>query len=295
MAIPQTLEEWSLETLTSLLERGFESESFDVKKQLPYSTDDGGKRRLRKEVAAFANSEGGFLIFGVADDRELPVSERLVGIESANDFPTKFGSYASTCTPTVYWDFKNPPIELDNGKSIHVIHIPHSWMAPHAVATQAEDGFVFPKRTNKGLEPMPYSEVQAMFLGFYEKRLKLQLIQAELEQIGTDARALAIPEVEDDGTRLGVPTIEVRLLETVLSDTYSVMSEHPDLIKDLARIRSRANRVNSTVSTFKPSMVLNVTGKKQMIQRHNRTIRPWCEEIVELASKAWDELNAILN
>ena len=76
MAIPQTLEDWTLESLTSLVERGFESESFDLKERLPHPASDKGKRRLRKEVAAFANSAGGFLIFGVADDRALPISVR---------------------------------------------------------------------------------------------------------------------------------------------------------------------------------------------------------------------------
>ena len=133
-----------------------------------------------------------------------------------------------------------------------------------------------------------------MFLGFYEKRLKLQLLRAELEQIATDARALAIPVEKNNGSLMGVPTIEVRLLETVLSDTYSVMSAHPELIKNLARLRSRVNRVNSTVSTFKPSIAFRVTGMANMIKEHNETIRPWCEEIIELASKSADELAMIL-
>lgn len=94
-----------------------------------------GKQRLRKSVAAFANSDGGFLIYEVDDNRELPVGDRLVGIESTDDFPIKFGPYASGCEPTVYWAFKNPAIELSAGRVLHVIHIPQSWKAPHAVRT----------------------------------------------------------------------------------------------------------------------------------------------------------------
>lgn len=293
--VPRTLEEWTLETLTPLLERGFESESFDFKKQLPPPADEGGKRRLRKAVAAFANRSGGFLIFGVDDDRALPVNDRLVGIESTDDFPMNFGPYASGCEPTVYWAFKNPAIELRAGRVLHVIHIPQSWKAPHAVRTHQESGFVFPTRTNQGDEPMSYSEVQAMFLGYYEKRLKLQLLMAELSQIALDANGMIISEAKNDGTVYGLPTVEVRLLETVLSDTYSITSASPELLSTLANIRSLANRTNNKLSVFRLEVALPMSNKKTIVIDHNDFIRPLCQEIIEDAEKACSLLEAILN
>ena len=294
MEVPQTLEAWTLETLTPLLERGFESESFDLKEQLPVPADELGKQRLRKAIASFANGAGGFLIFGVDDDRGLSVSDRLVGIESNDDFPTKFGSYPGRCEPTVYWDFKNPPIKLSTGRVLHVVHIPQSWKAPHAVQTRQESGFVFPKRTNQGDEPMSYSEVQAMFLGYYEKRLKLQLLRAELSQIASDADGMIISEDRNDGTIYGLPTVEVRLLETVLSDTYSITSESPELLSILANIRSLANRTNNKVSVFRLEAAIPMTNKKQIVRDHNDFIRPLCQQIIEDAEEACSLLDAIL-
>ena len=40
--IPQTLEEWTLESLTPLLEQGFESESFDLKNNYQIPTTHKG-------------------------------------------------------------------------------------------------------------------------------------------------------------------------------------------------------------------------------------------------------------
>jgi predicted HTH transcriptional regulator len=46
-------------------------EGFDFKAMLPHSKDTEGKGRLRRDVAAFANSNGGFLVFGVKDNKGL--------------------------------------------------------------------------------------------------------------------------------------------------------------------------------------------------------------------------------
>ena len=40
-----------------------------------------------------------------------------------------------------------------------------------------------PSGRTKGTEPMSNPEVQGMFLGYYEKRLKLQLLRAEPVQL----------------------------------------------------------------------------------------------------------------
>ena len=93
--IPRLLSEWTLDALLNLLAMGIhESEDFDLKQNLPPSGDVGGKDRLKAACAAFANaSGGGFLIFGVADDRELASYDRLIGCDRALDFPVGFGDY----------------------------------------------------------------------------------------------------------------------------------------------------------------------------------------------------------
>lgn len=58
-------------------------------------------------------------------------------------------------------EFKNPPIVLTTGRLVHVVYIPPSFLAPHAVET--DGGFVFPKRTNKGTELMSIEEIRGAF------------------------------------------------------------------------------------------------------------------------------------
>ena len=84
--IPGALSEWTVDNVRSLLMQGvFESDRFDFKERLPDPKDADGKLRLRKTCAAFANSAGGFLVFGVKDDRGLHADERLVGVEAVLD------------------------------------------------------------------------------------------------------------------------------------------------------------------------------------------------------------------
>jgi predicted HTH transcriptional regulator len=200
--IPRTLHEWSKEALIELLDKNyFEPESFDFKVKLPDIKDPDGKLRLRKACCAFANTFGGFLVFGIADERRLTSAHRLVGLPPTYDFPARFAPYAGECKPTVSWDYKKPPIRLENGKLVHVVHIPRSWRGPHTVEKGKGEGFIFPKRTNGGDEPMSYEEVRLSFLGYYEKRLKLQLLRSELENIGATAEQLTRPDTTGNTVR----------------------------------------------------------------------------------------------
>lgn len=177
--VPTDLSGWTLEVIESLLARkSFEPEEFDFKSQLPHRSDKAGKLRLRKECCAFANSDGGFLIFGISDDRTLPVQQRLAGLPISFDFPLHFGDSPKECTPQVFWDFSTLQLPGKGDRLLHVVHVPRSWRGPHVVTDdQKTDLWYFPKRTNKGVEPMSYKEVRMAFTGYYERRRKLGLLR----------------------------------------------------------------------------------------------------------------------
>jgi hypothetical protein len=102
--IPETLASWTLATLRELLVRGvFEDRRLEFKEMLPHGRDRSGQQRLRRTAAAFANTEGGFLVIGVRDDRALSANDRLVGCPAADEVPHDFGMLVSDCTPPVPW------------------------------------------------------------------------------------------------------------------------------------------------------------------------------------------------
>lgn len=289
--IPGTLDAWNIKALQDLIDAGvYESDIFDFKEMLPDRRDDPAKFRLAKTCAAFANSEGGFLVFGVKDSG--PSGERIAGIDASIDFPEHFGNYPSKVSPSIQWTTLNPPLSLPGGKKIHVVHILKGWKAPHAVESSGQ-ALTFPKRTNSGNEIMSYSEVQGMFLGSYEKRLKLQLLKAEVSVISDDAAGMIIEEERNDGSVYGLPTIELRLLETILSDTYSITQSSDALIAALTALRAKARIVNNKVAVFRLEVALPMTNKATTVKDHNDFVRPHCEQIIKLAAEAVSELEAI--
>ena len=290
--IPNSLQLWTIDDVARLAEIGvYESDSFDFKEELPHPSDAASKDRLTKSCAAFANSKGGFLIFGVKSGG--PSDGRHVGIDANIDFPEHFGNYPSRTSPRIDWEFLSPALRLENGQLIHVVEIPQSWQAPHAVAGR-DDGLIFPKRTNKGNEAMSYSEVQTMFLGYYEKRLKLQLLKAELVQISTDAEGMIITPHNNDGSSYGLPTIELRVLETILSDTYSITQSSGELLAAMNDLRARARVVNNKVAVFRLEVALPMSNKTDTVKSHNDFVRPHCERIIELSKTAQEYLDQIL-
>src|SRR5947209_7891521 len=75
---PRILADWTKERLIELLDnKCFEPESFDFKEFRVGKKTEPEKRDIRKDCCAFANSAGGFLVYGVGDDKRLPAKDRL--------------------------------------------------------------------------------------------------------------------------------------------------------------------------------------------------------------------------
>jgi len=293
--IPKTLDEWSIILIKKVLEKKiFESDTFDFKKELPYGNDVSGKDRLKKTCCAFANSDGGFLIFGVADDKSLSVEERLIGIDEEIDFPEQFGNYPKKCSPSVYWDFKNPPLKLSNGNNIHIVFIPKSWQAPHSVGSH-EEGWHFTKRTNKGNEGMSTEEIRNNFLGFYEKRLKLELLRSEIQCIMVNADSSYYSTEDDISELYSLVTFNLNVIESVISDTYSITARKPDLLQALSQIREKARIANTRINLLHSQVALPLTNIKQTVKAHNESMQVAASEIKTCCEIACLNLNEILN
>jgi hypothetical protein len=68
--MPRILTDWTKDRLIGLLDQGiFEPESFDFKEFRIGKKSDQEKQNIRTDCCAFANSFGGFLVYGVADDK----------------------------------------------------------------------------------------------------------------------------------------------------------------------------------------------------------------------------------
>ena len=102
--IPNNLNDWTYELIEKLVRDGYhETDKFDLKEDIPDKRNKSEKERLENTVCAFANTEGGFLIFGIKDERKLPYKDRIAGITPSRDFPRKFGEKIRNTEPKKKW------------------------------------------------------------------------------------------------------------------------------------------------------------------------------------------------
>ena len=248
--IPETLHAWTLEAIEGLLAQGvFESDRFDFKEMLPHNKAETDKLRLRKTCAAFANSAGGFLIFGLKDDKGLAVADRIVGLDATLDFPAQFGSFPAACEPSVRWDFLNPPVSLASGRVLHVVHVPRGASRPHGVSE--DERWHFPKRTNKGNEAMSYGEVQSAFRARGEKLAKLRFLRAEIEHVRETAffAKTQAGHARFSGWQHPIPSFNLDAAMATLPDVIDLFEGDDQVVKCLQRLRDAVQSADTVRST----------------------------------------------
>ncbi len=232
--IPKTLEAWTIPVIMELLaEAPLETDSFDWKGKLPYRDEKSGReakverQKLSKSCCAFANSNGGFLVYGIADDKTLSPENRLEGIAPTVDFLAEFGEYPAKCHPKIAWHSRS--LKLESGNFIHIVHIPKSSHAPHCASQDYNEWHSFPRRTNKGTEYMSYEEIKSAFL-LQGERAKLLQLKRELEDMGQ----------QQIGNKYGEYPTEFRLgfleeLQAGISNTLAENTRLHYVLKDVNR------------------------------------------------------------
>jgi hypothetical protein len=234
--VPETLDGWTLSIVHRLAGPGvFEDDRFDFKQQMP--RDDKGRLRLRKDATSFANSEGGFLVFGVHDDRSLSADLRLVGIPKLDDFLLLFGNAIHGCEPSFTCEIKAPAIELNSTHFIHVVYIPKSPRRPHGIL--ADERWAFCKRGPGKTEPMTYVELQAAFTDRRSKLAKLRFFRAEIERIQREAQQINIvaQEVQRHGWHRPMPAYELAAAVTLLPDVFDFLERDETAIQNIQALR----------------------------------------------------------
>lgn len=87
--------------------------------------------RISKEMIAFANTKGGFILFGIDDNKDI------VGVESEKSETELISDAAlNCCEPPV--DFNIEYIDM-NGKEIVVVEVPESDKKPHRLQDYLTD------------------------------------------------------------------------------------------------------------------------------------------------------------
>ncbi|HLQ30631.1 MAG TPA: hypothetical protein VK140_15465, partial [Ktedonobacteraceae bacterium] len=146
----------------------------------------------------------------------------------------------------------------------------------------------------KGNEHMSYEEIRISFLQYYEKRLKLQLLRAELKAIITNADLLTV-QGQDLGRQPPLGEFSLTILETTLVDTYTILISNPQLLEKLTQIRAWCRQVNNKLQSFLPIYHVPILAREGENVDHNLYVRNRCSDIKQYSESALKLLGELIS
>jgi hypothetical protein len=184
--IPKNLNNVSFDDLRNLIENEIrESRTIEYKSELPNDAE-SSKKLFLAEVCSFANTDGGDIIYGIREDKGIPIELAGLNIEDPDKEILRIeSSILSGLEPRIS-SFSSKVIKADN-KIFITLRIGKSWNAPHMVTFK--DHCKFYKRNSAGKYPMDVSEIRMAFLQSEQiadkirdfKNKRIQKIKTETE------------------------------------------------------------------------------------------------------------------
>lgn len=183
--------------LRGLITGGVREDQFVEFKREPYPASDAGKRELLKDVTAFANAVGGYILIGVDENGEGRASE-LVGVENAEQVRRSMLDRCLTLIDPRLTDLDIGIVPVD-GHDIVVCRVPESPRKPHAAVPDREHHY-FWLRHQDGVKLMTVAEVREAIAGDAVQRelseLRREIGARREQQLIADERDR---EVDDAG------------------------------------------------------------------------------------------------
>ncbi|HDZ21880.1 hypothetical protein LCGC14_0226100 [marine sediment metagenome] len=169
-----------------------ESRYIEYKRDLPTSKGDSDFKCLA-EICAFANTDGGHILFGVPEHQGVPIPPLGLGSIDVDQEKERLKNLIrdrivprlASPEMKVIWDLQNGPVL--------VLHIPRSWSAPHMVTGKKLSFYV---RTSSGKDPMDYRQLNDAFLvrGETSRRLRQFRDERAASLLGSNIQSpIALP------------------------------------------------------------------------------------------------------
>lgn len=184
--------------LRRLVEERTQEDQFFEYKRDPYPSNDGGKRELIKDVSAFANAAGGYIIIGLSEDGEGRASA-ITGVPDAAAVQRSILDRCLTLIEPRLTQLDIACIDVD-GHAVVVCFVPESGQKPHAALPDREHHYFY-QRYQAGVKLMTVVEVRQALQGDATQR-EIAELRRELSAIRH--RETVVHEIEQEVDERGL-------------------------------------------------------------------------------------------
>ena len=226
--IPEDVNEWSKGVLIDLLDEGYdENLRLEFKSKIDSMT-----KRIPITGCAFANTMGGFLVFGIDNDRKKKwtTDQRLVGLEDSDQLKSQINNQIRNIEPSIpieNIEFKESNITLTDGKVIVILKISKTTIGPHQFKE------IFYKRVANGNAPMDVNEIKNAIIEAQKSSRMLYLLEQE-EDLLMDILNSMILLIDDNEFTSALNYIKHLNYQSFTHFLYNYSSFYNTKIQDLS-------------------------------------------------------------
>jgi hypothetical protein len=215
MTIPTHLDGWTVEAVEALCAVGMgEGDRHDFKGNFQDAVN------TTKVCCAFANTYGGFLIYGVS------TNGTAFSIEGLDPNPEFMSDLRRKVNAEPEIEINGPKIISvpNSAKVLYIAHIPQSTRRPHLPSTS--DRRYFWKRSGANCTQMTLEEIRSQMLVYEEKLEKLALMAFDLRN---KAKTIEAHAGAGPGFYYG-DSFQFDIVDRVVVEAYTLLKRAPDVL-----------------------------------------------------------------
>jgi predicted HTH transcriptional regulator len=242
------LSEWTHDWIKEILDSDRAEDAFLEFKAELNNKDPKSSYNIRKSLTSFANTLGGFVVFGIKDKQAATGWDRLCGLGDTSEFAKQLTNKLSGGKVIPSITFEGPAFfELEHSKkkfSVGVIKVNIGELRPYAIVSDQDGLLHFWARGNQTAIAMTYPSLTKTVEESSQLRNWLAALYLDTEYIDSFADRMLIDEASRE-TNIPVVKINAIINSDQSSQIISLVPNDVQLVKLIWHLREQIDLVNS--------------------------------------------------